>query len=31
VAKASEGLGPAMQSLEARRLDESQLLAPRGW
>ena len=31
VAKASEGLGPAMQSLEARRLDELQLLAPRGW
>ncbi len=31
IARASEGLGPAMQSLEARRLDESQLLAPRGW
>ena len=31
VAKASEGLGRAMQSLEARKLDESQLLAPRGW
>src|SRR5689334_13943993 len=31
VAKASEGLGPAMQSLEARKLDETQLLAGRGW
>jgi pyridoxal 5'-phosphate synthase pdxS subunit len=31
VAKASEGLGPAMVSLEARTLDESQLLAGRGW
>jgi pyridoxal 5'-phosphate synthase pdxS subunit len=31
VAKASEGLGPAMQSLEARRLEPEQLLAPRGW
>jgi pyridoxal 5'-phosphate synthase pdxS subunit len=31
VAKASEGLGPAMVSLEARKLDESQLLAGRGW
>jgi pyridoxal 5'-phosphate synthase pdxS subunit len=31
VAKASEGLGPAMESLEARTLDESQLLAGRGW
>ncbi|HEY3187144.1 MAG TPA: pyridoxal 5'-phosphate synthase lyase subunit PdxS, partial [Solirubrobacteraceae bacterium] len=31
VAKASEGLGPAMQSLEARKLDPEQLLSPRGW
>jgi pyridoxal 5'-phosphate synthase pdxS subunit len=31
VAKASEGLGTAMQSLETRKLDESQLLAGRGW
>jgi pyridoxal 5'-phosphate synthase pdxS subunit len=31
VAKASEGLGRAMESLEARKLDESQLLAGRGW
>jgi pyridoxal 5'-phosphate synthase pdxS subunit len=31
VAQASEGLGPAMQSLEARKLDEGQLLAGRGW
>jgi pyridoxal 5'-phosphate synthase pdxS subunit len=31
VARASEGLGPAMQSLEARKLEEGQLLAPRGW
>jgi pyridoxal 5'-phosphate synthase pdxS subunit len=30
VAKASEGLGAAMQSLEARKLDPEQLLAPRG-
>jgi pyridoxal 5'-phosphate synthase pdxS subunit len=31
VAKASEGLGTAMASLESRKLDESQLLATRGW
>jgi len=31
VAKASEGLGPAMQSLESRKLDPEQLLAGRGW
>src|SRR3954469_15458223 len=31
VAKASEGLGTPMQSLEARKLDETQLLAGRGW
>jgi pyridoxal 5'-phosphate synthase pdxS subunit len=31
VAKASEGLGTPMQSLETRTLDESQLLAGRGW
>ncbi len=31
VAAASEGLGPAMESLESRRLPEDQLLAPRGW
>jgi pyridoxal 5'-phosphate synthase pdxS subunit len=31
VAKASHGLGQPMQSLEARKLDETQLLAPRGW
>lgn len=31
VAKASEGLGKAMESLETRTLDESQLLAGRGW
>src|SRR3954467_3004885 len=30
VARASEGLGGAMQSLEARKLSEEQLLAPRG-
>ena len=28
---ASEGLGPAMESIETRKLDESQLLAGRGW
>ena len=26
-----EGLGKAMESLETRKLDESQLLAGRGW
>ncbi|MEJ7892326.1 MAG: pyridoxal 5'-phosphate synthase lyase subunit PdxS [Solirubrobacteraceae bacterium] len=31
VAKASEGLGAAMDSLETRKLEESQLLAGRGW
>jgi pyridoxal 5'-phosphate synthase pdxS subunit len=31
VAKASEGLGKAMESLEARKLGEDQLLAGRGW
>ncbi|HEV2753525.1 MAG TPA: pyridoxal 5'-phosphate synthase lyase subunit PdxS [Solirubrobacteraceae bacterium] len=31
VARASEGLGEAMGSLEARGLDEHQLLAGRGW
>jgi pyridoxal 5'-phosphate synthase pdxS subunit len=31
VAKASEGLGAPMQSLEARKLEPEQLLAPRGW
>jgi len=31
VAKASAGLGPAMESLEARTLGESELLAGRGW
>ena len=31
VAAASEGLGSAMQSLEARKLEESELLAGRGW
>ncbi len=31
VARASEGLGEAMTSLEARKLDEAQLLAQRGW
>jgi pyridoxal 5'-phosphate synthase pdxS subunit len=31
VAKASEGLGEAMVSLEARKLDETQVLANRGW
>jgi pyridoxal 5'-phosphate synthase pdxS subunit len=31
VAKASEGLGRAMESLEARKLSEDQLLAGRGW
>src|SRR6187455_2857637 len=31
VAKASEGLGGAMQSLESRKLEEQQLLANRGW
>jgi pyridoxal 5'-phosphate synthase pdxS subunit len=31
VAKASEGLGRAMESLEARKIAESQLLAGRGW
>lgn len=31
VLAASEGLGPAMDSLESRKLDESQLLANRGW
>src|SRR5215210_2898241 len=31
VAKASEGLGPAMQSLESRKLDPGELLAGRGW
>jgi pyridoxal 5'-phosphate synthase pdxS subunit len=31
VAQASEGLGPAMESIETRKLDEGQLLAQRGW
>jgi pyridoxal 5'-phosphate synthase pdxS subunit len=31
VARASEGLGTAMTSLETRKLDEGQLLANRGW
>jgi pyridoxal 5'-phosphate synthase pdxS subunit len=31
VAGASEGLGEAMASLEARKLDETQVLANRGW
>ncbi len=31
VLQASEGLGQAMQSLEARKLDEAQLLSNRGW
>ena len=31
VLSASRGLGQAMQSLEARKLDEQQLLASRGW
>jgi pyridoxal 5'-phosphate synthase pdxS subunit len=31
VMQASEGLGAAMDSLEARKLDDSQLLATRGW
>jgi pyridoxal 5'-phosphate synthase pdxS subunit len=31
VARASEGLGQAMVSLETRKLDEQQLLANRGW
>src|SRR5436190_22755996 len=31
VARASEGLGTAMTSLEARKLDEEHLLANRGW
>ncbi len=31
VLKASEGLGEAMQSLEARKLDEDQVLSSRGW
>jgi pyridoxal 5'-phosphate synthase pdxS subunit len=31
VAHVSEGLGEAMTSLEARRLADEQLLAPRGW
>jgi pyridoxal 5'-phosphate synthase pdxS subunit len=31
VLKASEGLGEAMQSLEARKLDETQVLSSRGW
>jgi pyridoxal 5'-phosphate synthase pdxS subunit len=31
VAAASEGLGPAMQSLEARKLGADQVLATRGW
>jgi pyridoxal 5'-phosphate synthase pdxS subunit len=31
VARASEGLGAAMTSLESRKLDEGQLLANRGW
>src|SRR5207302_5997069 len=31
VARASEGLGAAMASLEAHKLDDEQLLSPRGW
>ena len=31
VARASEALGEAMTSLEARKLDDAQLLAQRGW
>jgi pyridoxal 5'-phosphate synthase pdxS subunit len=31
VARASEGLGTAMMSLETRKLEEQQLLANRGW
>jgi pyridoxal 5'-phosphate synthase pdxS subunit len=31
VARASEGLGTAMQSLEARKLEPAQTLATRGW
>jgi pyridoxal 5'-phosphate synthase pdxS subunit len=31
VARASEGLGEAMTSLEARKLEDEQLLSPRGW
>jgi pyridoxal 5'-phosphate synthase pdxS subunit len=31
VARASEGLGTAMSSLETRKLEEGQLLANRGW
>src|SRR5438874_1053408 len=31
VARASEGLGAAMASLETRKLDDEQLLSPRGW
>jgi hypothetical protein len=31
VAKASEGLGPAMDGIEARKLADEQLLSPRGW
>jgi pyridoxal 5'-phosphate synthase pdxS subunit len=31
VAKASEGLGQAMTSLETRKLEQQQLLAGRGW
>jgi pyridoxal 5'-phosphate synthase pdxS subunit len=31
IAAASTGLGPAMVSLESRKLDEDQLLAGRGW
>jgi pyridoxal 5'-phosphate synthase pdxS subunit len=31
VAEASRGLGPAMVSLESAKLDDSQLLAQRGW
>ncbi len=31
IAAASEGLGTAMTSLEARKLDDEQLLASRGW
>ena len=31
VARASEGLGSAMVSLETRKLEEQQLLANRGW
>jgi pyridoxal 5'-phosphate synthase pdxS subunit len=31
VARASEGLGAAMTSLETRKLEPGQLLADRGW